>query len=214
MVQKRKDKFMEQKKQNKLFNIIFGVFVVAVVVIAAIYLKNQVKPEVSINGQTLRVGMTVQDLVDAGFSVGISMTGSGGLNLDVQPQVPGEKYSSTSYYIFKDGEYTNVAFSVYNRSVNSCDFKDSKIYSFYFYSGFNFADTEVLVNGISVGGMDKEEALQAFEKLGVKFDKEDKEEFLSGEFGFIIGKSGEYSFELETDDANEVIESIRVKLKV
>ncbi len=205
---------MDKKKQNKLFNIVFGIAVVVVAVIAAVYLLNQVKPEVSIDGQTLRVGMTVQELTDAGFSVGISITGSGGLDLDSQPQVPGEKYSSTSYYIFKDGEYTNVDFSVYNKSVNSCDFKDSRIYAFSFSSRFNFSDTEVSVNGIDVGGMEKEEALLAFEKLGVKFDSDDKEEFLSGEYGFIIGKSGDYSFELETDDDNEVIESIRVKQRV
>lgn len=204
----------QKQKQNKLFNIVFSVVVVAVVVIAAINMINQVKPEISIGGQTLRTGMTVQELTDAGFTVGISMTGSGGLNLDVQPQVPGEKYSSTPYYIFKDGEYTNVDFSVYNKDVNSCDFKDSRIYSFSFSSRFNFSNTEVLVNGIKVGGMEKEEALAAFEKLGVKFDSDDKEELLSGERGFIIGKSGEYSFELETDDAKEVIESIRVKRRV
>lgn len=205
---------MEKKKQNKLFSIIFSIVVVAVAVIAAIYLMNQIRPEVSIDGQTLRVGMTVQELTDAGFSVGISMTGSGGLNLDVQPQVPGEKYSSTRYYIFKDGEYTNVDFSVYNKNVDSCDFKDSRIYSFSFASRFKFSDTEVLVNGINVGGMEKEEALLAFEKLGVKFDGDDKEEFLNGEYGFIIGKSGEYSFELETDDANKVIESIKARQRV
>ena len=205
---------MEQKKKNKSFNLIFGVIVVVVAIIAVINLKKQVKPEVSIDGQTLKVGMTVQDLVDAGFSVGISMSGSGGLNLDVQPQVPGEKYSSTPYYIFKDGEYTNVDFSVYNGNVNSCDFKDSKIYSFSFSSRFNFSNTEVLVNGIDIGGMEKEEAIAALEKLGVKFDKDDKEEFLSGEYGFIIGKAGDFSFELETDDANEVIESVRAKRRV
>ncbi len=205
---------MEKKKTNKLFSIIFSVVVVAVVVIVVINRINQVKPEVSLDGQTLSVGMTVQELTDAGFSVGISMTGSGGLDLDVQPQVPGEKYSSTSYYIFKDGEYTNVSFSVYNKSVNSCDFKDSRIYSFSLSSYFRFSDTEVLVNGINVGGMEKEEALLAFEELGVKFDADDKEEFLNGEYGFIIGKSGDYSYELETDDANEVIESIRAKQRV
>ncbi|MBQ8194304.1 MAG: hypothetical protein IJZ47_02960 [Oscillospiraceae bacterium] len=205
---------MEKKKQNKFFNIVFSVVIVVVAVIAAINLLNQVKPEVSIDGQTLSVGMTVQELTDAGFSVGISMKGSGGLDLDAQPQVPGEKYSSTSYYIFKDGEYTNVDFSVYNKSVNSCDFKDSRIYAFSFSSRLNFSDTEVSINGIDVGGMEKEEALLAFEKLGVKFDNDDKEEFLSGEYGFIIGKSGDYSFELETDDDKEVIESIRAKQRV
>ncbi len=205
---------MDKKKQNKLFNIVFGIGVVVVAVIAAIYLLNQVKPEVTIDGQTLGVGMTVQELTDAGFTVGISVKGRGDLDLDSQPQVPGETYSSTSYYIFKDGEYTNVDFSVYNKSVNSCDFQDSRIYAFSFSSRYSFSDTEVSVNGIDVGGMEKEEALLAFEKLGVKFDNDDKEEFLSGDYGFIIGKSGDYSFELEADDDDEVIESIRVKKRL
>lgn len=205
---------MEKKKQNKLFSIFLGVIIIVVAALAAIKLLNQVKPEVSVDGQTLVVGMTVQELTEAGFSVGIKMSGSGGLNLDAQPQVPGEKYSSTPYYIFKDGEYTNVSFSVYNRNVNSCDFKDSRIYSFSFSSRFNFSGTEVLVNGIDVGGMDKEEALNAFKKLGVKFDGDDTEEFLDGTSGFIIGKSGNYSFELETDDAKKTIASIRAKNRV
>lgn len=202
---------MDKKKQNKLFGIVFGVAVVVVAAIAVINMLNQVKPEVSINGQTLGVGMTVQELTDAGFTVGLSMSGSGGLDLDSYPQVPGEKYVSGSYYIFKDGKYTNVSFSVYNKSVNACDFKDSRIYYFEYRSRLKSAETEVLVNGIDVGGMKKEEAIAAFEKLGVTFDGDDKKEFLSGERGFIIGKSGDYSFEIETDDAKEVIENIRAK---
>lgn len=205
---------MEKKKQNKLFEVIFAIIVIVVLAIAVINMLNRVKPEVSIDDQTLSVGMTVQELIDAGFSVGISMTGSGDLDLDAQPQVPGEKYSSTAYCIFKDGEYTNVDFSVYNKSVNSCDFKDSRIYAFSYRSRLKFSDAEVLINGIDVGGMEKEEALIAFEELGVTFDDDDKEEFLSGEYGFIIGKSSEYSFELETDDNHEVIESIRAKQRV
>lgn len=205
---------MEKTKKNKLFNIIISIAVVAVVAIAVINRINQVKPEVTIDGQTLMVGMTVQELTDAGFTVGISMSGSGGLDLDVQPQVPGEKYSSTPYYIFKDGEFTGVDFSVYNKNVNSCDFKDSRIYYFSLNSHFIPSDAEVLINGIDVSGMEKEEALLAFEELGVKFDDDDKEEILNGDYGFIIGNSGDYSFELETDDANKVIESIRAKKRL
>ena len=205
---------MEKEKQNKLISIIFGVVILAVAAIAAINLTNKVHPEVSVNGQILRVGMTVQELIDAGFSVGISTTGKGNLNLDVQPQIPGEKYSSTPYYIFKDGEYTNANFRVYNKNVNSCDFKDSRIYSFSFTSRFNFNNTEVLVNGINVSEMKKEEAILAFEKLGVKFDKDDREKFLNGDSSFIIGKSGDYSFELKADDANEVIQDITAKKRV
>ena len=205
---------MDKTKLNKLFNIALSVVIVVVAIIAAISLLNQVKPEVTIDGETLTTGMTVQEMTDAGFTVGLSMSGRGGLDLDSQPQVPGESYTSTSYCIFKDGEYTNVDFSVYNKDVNSCDFKDSRIYAYSFSSRFNFSDTEVEINGIEIGGMDKKDALEAFEELGVKFDADDKEEFLDGDYGFIIGSSGSYSFEIETDDDNKVIERIRAKLKV
>lgn len=205
---------MEKKKQNKLFTIIFFIVIIVVSAFAVYNMLTQVRPELTINGQLVRVGMTVQDLTDAGFSVGLSMSGRGGLDLDVQPKVPGESYSSTSYYIFKDGEYTNVSFSVCNKKVDSCNFKDSRVYAFSYYSRFNFSDTKVLVNGVDVGGMDKKEALAAFEKLGIKFDGDDKDEFLNTDYGFIIGKSGDYSYELETDDANKVIESIRAKQRL
>lgn len=205
---------MEKLFQSKLFSIILSVVIIVVAAISAINLLTQVKPEVSIDGEVLRTGMTVEDLVDSGFSVGISMTGRGGLNLEVQPKVPATTRSSTTYYIFKDGEYTNVSFGIYNNGKESCEFKDSRICYYSCRFRFAFSDAEVLVNGIDVGGMDKEEVLAAFEELGVKFDSDDKEEFLSGEYGFIIGKSGEYSFELETDDDKKAIESIRVNRKV
>ena len=204
----------EKKKQNKLFNLVFAAIVIVVVVVVIINRLNIVKPQVTIDDETLSVGMTVEKLVDAGFTVGLSMTGSGDLDLDSQPKVPGEKYSSTPYYIFKDGEYTNVTFSVYNRSVNACEFEKSRIYAFSYSARFNFSGTEVLINDIEIGGMDVDDAIEELEDLGVKFDDDKKEEFLDGDYGFIIGNSGDYSFEINADDAGEVIESIRVKLKV
>ena len=205
---------MEQKKKGKLFKFVMPILVVILVVITTIYMKKQVRPVVSINGQKVWVGMTVQELVDEGFSVGLTAYDGGILNLDVQPQVPGETHNPNHYHVYKDEEFMMVDFSVCNTNVNSCDFKESKIYTFHFNPHLNFSGIELLVNGINVVGMEKKEALSAFEKLGVKFDKEEKEEFLSGKSGFIIGKSGDYSFELETYDANEVIESIRVRMRV
>lgn len=205
---------MEKKKQNKLFSVILSAVIIIVAAFAAIKMITQLKPEISVDGAILGIGMTVQELTEAGFSVGIKMSGNGGLNLDAQPQVPAQKYITDTFYLYKDGEYTNVSFRVYNNKKNSCDFKDSRVFSYSFNSRFNFSETKVLVNGIDVGGMDKEDALNAFEELGVKFDNAEKEEILSGEFGFIIGKSGEYSFELETDDAKKAIESITVKRRV
>ena len=205
---------MEKLFQSKLFSIILSVVIIVAAAIYAINMITQMKPEVSIDGEVLRTGMTVEDLAASGFSVGISMTGSGGLDLEVQPDVPAQTRSSKTYYIFKDGEYTNVSFGIYNNGKESCEFKDSRVCYYSCRFRFAFSDTEVLVNGIDVGGMDKEDAITAFEELGVKFDKDDKEEFLNSDYGFIIGKSGEYSFELETDDDKKTIESIRVNRKV
>ena len=48
-------------------------------------------------------------------------------------------------------------------------------------------------------GMSKEDAVAAMEEMGIKFDANDKDEFLSGEINIVIGKSGETSFYIETD---------------
>jgi len=210
----------KQKKANKSFNIAFAIFVGIVIIIGVIYMLKLVKPEVTINGEKLKVGMKVQDLVDAGFSVGLTMNGGGGLNLDVQPKVPGESYSSKSYYIFAEdeygrAEYTGVSFSVYNRNTNACDFEDSKIYRFDYMLGSKFEERDVLINGIDFTGMDKEDAIHAFEEKGVKFDKDEKEEFLSGKIGILIGKSGDYYFKLQEDYyINSQIGSVEVEIKV
>ncbi len=204
---------MEQKKKNKSFDIVFGIFVVMVVVISVIYARTRVQPEVTIDGKTLKVGMKVQDLVDAGFSVGTSFTGFGGADLDAQSKVPGESYSTKRYYVFLDGEYTNVDFMVYNSKVDSCDFKESRIYSFSF-GIYKFSEVDVLVNGIDLDGMKKEDAVLAFEEKGIKFDEKDKEEFFSGESSIIFGKSGDYSFMLESDYEKKGIESVEVKRKL
>ena len=74
--------------------------------------------------------------------------------------------------------------------------------------------TILIVEPVENLAEEKEKALQEFENLGVKFDADDKQKFLNGDNGFIIGKSGNYSFELETDDAKKVIESVTVKNRV
>lgn len=206
---------MEQKKKWKLFKAFMPILMVGLVVIVTIYMKRQVRPEVSINGQKIWVGMTVQELVDEGFLVGLTAYEGDIVNLDAQPQVPGETHNPKHYHVYKDEEFMLVDFSVSNTDVNSCEFADSKIYTIHFNPGLDFSsDIELLVNGINVGGMEKEEALNAFERLGVKFDREEKEEYLSGKNGFVVGRSGEYSFEFETYDDHKGIDSIRVRMSV
>lgn len=60
--------------------------------------------------------------------------------------------------------------------------------------------------------MSKEEAIAAFEGLGVKYDKAEKDEFIKGDRHFISGQSGSYSFIIETDLDGGVITNIEIKL--
>ena len=205
---------MEEKKVDKKFSIGLGFLMVVVVVVAWLYSRSVVHPQVTINGKELHTGMTVGELVEEGLSISYSSSGKKALNIATEAKVPGEKYTTTPYYIMSKGEVTNVSFRVYNSDVNACSFRESKIYSFNYHAGNKFGEAEVLINGIDFGGMSKEEAVEAFEELGVKFDKDDKEEFLNGEKGILIGKSGDFYFTLESDYEKKVIEFVEVKLKV
>ncbi|MBR3824836.1 MAG: PASTA domain-containing protein [Lachnospiraceae bacterium] len=205
---------MEEKKEDKKFFIGLGILMVAVVIVAWLYSRSVVHPQVTINGKELHTGMTVGELVEEGLSISYSSSGKKALNIATEAKVPGEKYTTTPYYIMSKGEATDVCFRVYNSDVNACSFRESKIYSFNYHAGANSGKSKVLINGIDFRGMSKEEAVEAFEELGVKFDKDDKEEFLNGEKGIVIGKSGDFHFTLETDYEKKVIEFVEVKLRV
>ncbi|MBQ8527814.1 MAG: hypothetical protein IJ429_05000 [Lachnospiraceae bacterium] len=209
----------KQKKSNKLFDLFLLLLFIGVGVGAFFYIKGLVKPVVSINGTELKVNMTVQELVDAGFTVDDSISGKGDMDLDAQPQIPGESYTSTFYYVYaKDqngySDYANVVFHVFNADVNSVDFKDSQIYAFRYDPSFQFSKASVLVNGIDFVGLSKEEAIAAFEELGVKFEAAKKDEFLKDESHIIFGKSGDYSYVIETDIHDGSVVNIEVKRKV
>jgi len=208
-----------QKKSNKLFEVLMLILFIGLGVGYFFYMKGMVKPVVSINGTELTVNMTVQELVDAGFTVDDSMSGRGDMDLDAQPQIPGESYTSTFYYVYaKDqngyNEYANVVFHVFNKGVNSVDFKDSQIYAYRYDPSFEFSKASVLVNGIDFVGLSKEETVAALEELGVKFKAEDKEEFMNGESHIIFGKSGDYSYMIETDIHEDVVTNIESKRNV
>ena len=214
-----KEEQKQKKKSNKLVEVVMLLLFVGVIAGYIFYTKGMVKPVVSVNGTELTVGMTVQELVDAGFTVGDSIVGSGDLNLDAQPQIPGESYTSVFYYVYtKDQngfeEYANVVFHVYNESVNSVDFKDSRIYAFRYDPSYDFGKTSVLVNGIDFAGLDKAEAVAALEEIGIKFDAGKKDEFLNGGSHIVFGKSGDYSYMIETDTQGDTVVNIEAKRNV
>ena len=210
---------IKQKKSNKLFELFLMLLFIGLAVGYFFYVKGMVKPIVSINGTELTVNMTVQELLDAGFTVGDSIVGSGDLDLDAQPQIPGESYTSAFYYVYtKDqngyDEYANIVFHVFNKDVNSVDFKDSQIYAYRYDPSFELSKATVLINGIDFAGLSKGEAIVALEELGVKFEAEDKEEFMNGENHIIFGKSGDYSYIIETDIHEDVVTNIEAKRNV
>ena len=62
--------------------------------------------------------------------------------------------------------------------------------------------------------MNKEEAVAAMEEIGIKFDADDKAEFMNGEIGILIGKSGETSFYIETDYDGKTVNKVEARLNV
>ena len=217
--EKEVKKEQKQKKSNKLSGLLMIVLVVGACVCYFFYMKGMVKPVVAIGGTEVTVDMTVQELINAGFSVGDSISGSGDMNLATQPQIPGESYTSTFYYVYaKDSngrnEYANVVYHVYNKNVNSVDFKDSQIYAYRYDPSFTFSKASVLVNGIDFVGLGAEDAITKLEELGIKFDKKDKEELLSGERHIIFGDSGDYSYVIETDISDGHVTNVEAKLNV
>ncbi len=210
----------KQKKSNKLFDVFLVIMIIAI--IGGVYFYSQyilVKPSVKINGTELKVNMTVQELIDAGFAIDDSIAGNGDLDVASEPDIPGESYTSTFYYVYAKDQngfykYTNIVFHVYNKDVNSAEFKDSQIYGYRYDPHYDNGEFSVVINDIEFAGKSKEDAIAAFEELGIKFDSADKEEFLKSERNIIFGKSGDFSYIIETDYSTDVVTNIEVKLNV
>lgn len=218
-VQAEKQETPKKQKKSKASYIVTPLIIIAVIAGAFIYWKSLVKPCITVNGEEIKIHMTVQELVDAGYAIDDSIVGSGDLDISKVSDIPGESYSSKSYYLYVENEfgwydYANISFRVYNKDVNSAEFKDCKVYSYQYDPSYRFNETSILINDIDFVGMDKEDAVLAFEELGVKFDADDKEEFLSGEATSIIGKSGSYHFYIVTDVDRVTITKIEIRYNV
>lgn len=215
--QEQKQEQEQIKKKRKKTNLIFDIFLVVLLVGGYFFIKGTVvKPVVNVNGTNLTVNMTVQELEDAGFAFDDSIAGRGDMDLDMQPDIPGESYSSKFYYLYVPDQYgyyryANVVFQVFNSSVNSVDFRESQIYSYQYDPSFQLSNVPVLINDIDFANVNKEDAILAMEELGVKFDKDEKEEFMNGERNIIFGESGDFSYIIETDYDGQVVTNIEVK---
>lgn len=209
----------KKKKKNLGFDIFLVLLILGIVVGGFIYSRGLVKAEATVNGVEVSANMTVQEVLDAGFAIDTSMSGRGDTDVKGYADIPGESYTSTFYYLFaKDAygyyEYANIIIQLYNPDVNSADFKDCKIYAIQYDPSYNFSSAEILFVGVDFKGMNKEEAVAAMEERGIKFDADDKAEFLGGERGILIGKSGETSFYIETDYDGKTVNSVEVRLHV
>ncbi len=209
----------KKKKKNLGFDIFLVLLILGIVVGGFIYSRGLVKAEATVNGVEVSANMTVQEVLDAGFAIDTSMSGRGDTDVKGYADIPGESYTSTFYYLFaKDAygyyEYANIIIQLYNPDVNSADFKDCKIYAIQYDPSYNFSSAEILFVGVDFKGMNKEEAVAAMEEIGIKFDADDKAEFLGGEKGILIGKSGETSFYIETDYDGKTVNSVEVRLHV
>ena len=209
----------KKKKKNLGFDIFLVLLILGIVGGTFLYSRGLVKSEATVNGVEVSANMTVQEVLDAGFAIDTSMSGRGDTDVKGYADIPGESYTSTFYYLFaKDAygyyEYANIIIQLYNPDVNSADFKDCKIYSLQYDPSYNFSSAEIIFVGVDFKGMNKEEAVAAMEEIGIKFDADDKAEFMNGEIGVLIGKSGETSFYIETDYDGKTVNKVEARLNV
>ncbi len=195
--------------------------VIAVVIVLGYFacqkLNGGKKPEITLNDTKLSTDMTVQDILDKGFQVRASSTSDTNINANAV-SVPSNSYVVEHYYIFAENgndnwEYTNLYFSVYNASSSSIDFAEAKIYV-YVYDATGDSSAEVTINGVNFQGMSSEEAVEAFEKAGLKYDSDEKKEFLDGSKSLLYGKPTEYKYILEQDTSSEAVTYVKVEKNI
>lgn len=190
------------------------VIVLAALLVYGIYLSNtkDLPPEIVIDGKEFSTGDTVQDLLDAGFLIGNIEKDA--YDVEKLEDIKGKTYSAEFYCIGKEGkkgafEYTGVIVSLYNDSAVGCPFSQGKIYDFRYSTDPEDKTCDVTINGIDFSGMNKEEAVAAFEETGMPFEEDEKEDFFSGERGSLYADTKNYFYIL--DDYDGELDTIEVK---
>ncbi|MBQ7274340.1 MAG: hypothetical protein IJR15_02690 [Clostridiales bacterium] len=158
----------------------------------------------SVEGKTLTLDITVQEILDMGFNIGNINHKSGYMDPEDFPTIQARYLASDSYYILdenKDGLCLRI--SVYNPDSQDADLSQCKVYEYEydvseFYSDPNPDFPDVLLNEISVNFTDTEDVVNSFEAQGFKFDSDDSASFCEADvYGCsVLGADGLYGHTL------------------
>lgn len=138
---------------------------------------------VSVNGHSLPLDLTVQQILDMGFNIGEYNHENGYLDPEDFPTIEARYLASDSYYILDENkEGLCIRISVYNPSNEDVSLAQCKVYEYEydiseFYSSADPDFPDVNLNDISVNFTDPQETLQAFTGQGFKFDSDDSASF-------------------------------------
>ena len=111
------------------------------------------------------------------------------------PELKGKIIDSESYCIGKKtdkesiAEPTHLYVYLYNTSLLSTPLKDCKNYQFLYNVPEDRDTAEVLINGVNFAQLTDEEAVAKLEEMGLSYEQEDKDKFLSTENGYFLKTS-------------------------
>lgn len=191
------------KKVLKVVAVIVAALVLLLGYGVYLSLTKELPPEIVIDGKEFSTGDTIQDLLDAGFVIGNADREV--YDVEQLEEIKGKTYSAEFFYVGKEGkkgefEDTGIIVSLYNDSAVGCSFSQGKIYSFRYYLNSEDKSGKVTINGIDFSGMDKKEAVAAFEEKEMSFDEEKKEKFFNGESASLYVDSKDYFYILKEEN--------------
>lgn len=192
---------------NKLSNgvryIIF--FILLVIIIGAAYFMGVFKkanaPVATINGVNISIDDTIQTLLDNG----LVLSSIGGGTIDCSEHTLGAmEYKYDGYEISinnPDGNNidTNLVVTLYNPTNSKKTYNECKIAKFkYWADWYEEGDPAVTINDNNFKELSPEEALNAFEAMGVKVAEDDRTDFLNSGSGHFYKVQSGYKYTLET----------------
>lgn len=138
--------------------------------------------KISIEGVEFQLDCKVSDILNAGFELA-DIDHPGHIMKDF-PELDARTLVQEGLFIYKNGEASNVAIFVYNKSVETQRLEDCNVYCFkydcgtYSQNAGNDNCLKVLFNGIDMRFTDRQKVLTALEGQDFHFKDADKTDFL------------------------------------
>lgn len=165
--------------------------------------KEDIEMTFTIGDARIKIDDTVQSIYDQGLV--LCETDGTVLKEEDLPELKGRIVDSKSYCIGKKTDKESVAepsylyVYLYNTSSVSKALKECKIYQFWYNVPEDEEKAEVLINDVNFAQITVDEAVAKLEEMGLSYEQEDKDEFLSAESGyFLITSTNHYLYSLDS----------------